>query len=70
MLQNCPLGQLAWLQHTPSVQLPDTHCDGSPHGAPFGCGVGVEVGIGVGEGVGVLVGRIAHVPSEPGTPHD
>ncbi len=58
------------MQQVPSVQSPDTHCDGSLQAEPLGCGVGVDVGIGVGDDVGVFVGRGTHVPNEPGTPQD
>lgn len=52
----------ASLQHTPSAQLPEVHCEESPQSAPSGAGVlvavevGVTVGVNVGVSVGVMVG--------------
>ncbi len=66
MLQNCCAPDCESLGHAvspgfrsqqkPSVQLCDSHCDGSVHGSPIVSGVGVDVNVAVAVCVFVAVG--------------
>ncbi|HYD48959.1 MAG TPA: hypothetical protein VEB21_11455 [Terriglobales bacterium] len=63
---DCPAGQVASAQQTPSTQFPEAHSVGllqtSPSAAPTGVGEGVGVSVGTGVSLGVAVGMLLQKP--------